>query len=176
MQDSYIFVNVPPSLNKDEHDFFEYNPELRYFSCINTLIKSVGPKVASDIMWATYLVLDPDSKFYAQRFDVRKNNIATNFLKIADFDWDKYDYLLTCYPEISMSPSKADYFRIRNLFNKLLGDVEMTEDLSKVQSFLTTLDRTYSGLDKSEMRMVKEKEKGKEVRGSEQPGKLAKRQ
>lgn len=175
MRGNYLFINVPPGLDKDTHDFFEYNPELRYFDCVNSLIKRVGPKVASDVMWATYLVLDPDSKFYGARIEVRKDLIARNFLKTQDFDWDQYDSILSCYPEISMSPAKADYFRIRKLFNSLLDQVEGTDDISKVQSFLTSLDKTYSGLDKAESRMTKEKEKAKEVKGHEQPGKFAKK-
>lgn len=172
MRDNYVFVNVPPNLNKDEHDFFEYNPELRYFGCINQLMKSVGAKLASDVMWAVYLVLDPESKFFGQRLIERKATIATNFLGISDFAWDQYDYVMACYPEISMSPAKSDYFRVRNIFNRLLDDVEAVEDISKIQSFLTSLDKTYAGMDKAEMRMTKEKEQAKELRGSQKPGKF----
>lgn len=175
MQDKYLFVNVPPSLNKDDHDFFEYNPELRYFDCINRLIKKIGAKEASDVMWAVYLTLDPDSKLFASRLDVRKDLVARNFLKAPDFNWDLYEDILTCYPNISMSPSKADYYRIRALFDKLLSEVETSDDRQAIQSFFATLERTYKGLDTSESRMVKEREVAKDVRGQEQPGKFAKR-
>lgn len=173
MRENYLFVNVPPGLNKDTHDFFEWNPELRYFDCINKLVKSVGPMTASNIMWAVYLVLDPDSKFYAERLESRKKHIADNFLKIPDFDWDSIDYVMSCYPGISMSPAKSDYYRVRSLFNKLLDDAEGYES-AEAQAFLSKLSSIYIGIDKSETRMVKEKGKATEVKGSQQPGKFAK--
>ena len=172
MRDDYLFVNVPPKLNKEEHDFFEFNPELRYFDCINTLIKNVGPQVASDVMWAVYLYLDPDSKFFSQRPEVRKDYIEKNFLKIPDFNWDDYDYVLACYPNISMSPSKADYFRIRSLFNRVLSESEGA-DIETASSLLSKLSTIYTGLDKSESRMIKEQKAAAEVKGMEQPGKFA---
>lgn len=173
MRENYLFVNVPPGLNKETHDFFEWNPELRYFDCINQLVKSVGPMTASNIMWAVYLVLDPDSKFYAERLEIRKKHIADNFLKIPDFDWDSIDYVLSCYPKISMSPAKNDYYRVRSLFNKMLDEVE-GEESEKIQAFLAKLSSIYLGIDKSENRMVKEKGKAIEVKGTQQPGKFAK--
>lgn len=173
MRDNYLFVNVPPNLDLS-HDFFEYNPELRYYDCINRLIKNVGPKVASNVMWAIYLVIDPDSKFYAQQFEVRKDNIAKNFLKIPDFNWDDYDYVISCYPDISMSPSKSDYYRIRKLFNRVLDDAD-GEEINIATNFLSKLNGIYVGLDKAEVRMSKEKQQAKDVRGEEQPGKFAKK-
>lgn len=173
MRLTYLFVNVPPNLNKEDHDFFEWNPELRYFDCITRLIKNKGSKVASDLMWAVYLTLDPDSKFFSERLEARRKHIAENFLGIPDFDWDSIDYVLACYPEISMSPAKSDYFRVRALFNRLLDEVEGYES-AKVESFLSNLQKIYVGLDKSEIRMTKEKDKEREVRGSQKPGKFAK--
>ena len=176
MRDNYLFVNVPPSLDKEKHDFFDYNPELRYFDCINNLIKKVGGKLASDVMWAVYLVLDPDSKYFASQLNTRKELISKNFLNIPDFDWDIYEEVMTCYPTISMSPSKSDYYRIRSLFDTLLNEVEKSKkDKDAIQSFFNTLERTYKGLDNAETRMAKEKDKAAEVKGQDQPGKFAAR-
>lgn len=69
---SFKFVRVPPSLDVEEHDFFEYNPELRYIDPIPRLVEKVGSLLASKVMWAIYFLEDPDSKFYALRTEEKK--------------------------------------------------------------------------------------------------------
>lgn len=154
--DKYKFVTVPGGLEKDKHDFFEYNPELRFFPAVDRLFEEVGPQVASNIMWAVYLAEDPDSKFYTQRPELRRRYTEQGFLRIEGFDWDRYKYLIDAYPEMSMSTSKRDFYRLRRKYDSLLDEVEGL-GINDALPFYKALKVIYEGLELAESKWMKEK-------------------
>jgi hypothetical protein len=169
MAEVYKFITVPPSLDKEKHDFFVYNPEIRYYPQVEKLVKDVGPLVASNIMWAIYLSEDPSSKFYTNRIEVRRKYVEEVFLKIEGFDWESYSYLITAYPDMAMSLAKRDFHRLRKKYDTLLNEVE-GYDLEKSLPFFKSLKIIYEGLEKAEDRMNKENATAKSGGGKNTPG------
>jgi hypothetical protein len=166
---SFKFVVVPANLDADEHDFFEYNPELRYIDPITRLVDQRGQEVASKVMWATYLSEDPDSKFYAMRLEERRYQIAKNFLKAIDFDWESYKYVIDAYPDIAMSPKKRRFQRLNSKFEQMLNEIE-GNDLKVSIMFYSKLEAIYKGLQRAETAYEEEKSKTVETRGQQQSG------
>lgn len=171
---NFKFVTVPPGLDVEEHDFFEYNPELRYLDPIPRLIDQKGQMLASRVMWATYLSEDPDSKFYAMRLEERRYHIAKNVLGAVDFDWVSYQYVIDAYPDISMSLKKRRFQRLNNKFEQMLGELE-GHDLKTSIPFYAKLESMYKGLQRAENAYEEEKAKTVETRGQQQSGFFGKR-
>lgn len=166
----YRFIVVPPNLDADEHDFFEYNPELQYIDPVPRLIKDVGPMVASRVMWAVYLSEDPQSKFFSMREEERRYQISKNFLKNVDFGWDLYGYMIDAYPDISMSKKKARFQRLDKKFDQMLNEME-GDNLKEAVTFYSKLDAMYRGLKKAEEAYEEEMAEALvETRGQQQSG------
>ena len=164
------FVQGNPEL-----DFFEQNPELRYFPVIQQLLKSVGPDVASRICWAVYLTEDPESKYYAMDKEDRRNVIAENYLKIPDFNWDEYSYLISEYPNMAMSQTKKWYKVLIDKMDEQISSIndlelETEKDFEKFMSFYTKIKVMFEGVDKVEAKYQQEKSKIIETRGVQQSG------
>lgn len=166
---SFKFVRVPPSLDVEEHDFFEYNPELRYIDPIPRLVEKVGSLLASKVMWAIYFLEDPDSKFYALRTEEKKYQIAKNVMGSNDFDWEQYRFVIDAYPDISMSPKKRRFQRLNSKFEEMLNEVEGS-DVKVSMVFYSKLDAIYKGLQRAEAAYEEEKSKSVETRGQQQSG------
>lgn len=166
---NFKFITVPPNLDVDEHDFFEYNPELRYIDPIPKLIENVGQMLASKVMWCIYFVEDPDSKFYAMREEEKRYQVSKNVLKVEDFDWESYKYIIDAYPDISMSPKKRRFQRLNKKFEEMLNEMEGS-DLKTSIPFYSKLDSMYKGLQRSETAYEEEKAKTVETRGQQQSG------
>lgn len=166
-------VSVPPHLDKDTHDFFFYNPELRYYPVVDKLLSDVGPQVASNIMWAIYLAEDPSSKFYTNRPEQRRKYVEDVFLKIPGFDWSLYQYVIDFYPEMTMSLATRDYYRLRRKYDSLLDEVEGLGIKDSVP-FFKSLKQIYDGLESAEAKMLKERSMANGAnKGKNAPGKGA---
>lgn len=168
------FVQGNPEL-----DFFDQNPELRYFPVIQQLLKSVGPEVSSKIMWAIYLTEDPESKYYAMDKDDRRNVIAENYLKIPDFSWEEYDYIISEYPNIAMTQTKKWYkVLIDKMDEQIINirdmELETKEDFEKFMSFYTKIKVMFDGVNVVEAKHLQEKAKIVETRGQQQSGHFGK--
>lgn len=166
---SFKFVVVPANLDVEEHDFFDYNPELKFIDPIPRLIERVGQMVASRVMWAIYLSEDPDSKFYAMREQEKRYQISKNFLKAIDFDWESYKYVIDAYPDISMSSKKRRFQRLNKKFEQMLDEMEGS-DLKTSIPFYSKLEVMYKGLQRAETAYEEEKSKTVETRGQQQSG------
>lgn len=165
---SYKFVTVPPDLDAEKHDFFDYNGELKYLDPIPRLIKDVGQMLASKVMWAIYLTEDPDSKFFPMQLEEKRYQISKNFLSNTDFDWDSYQYVINAYPEISMSKKKARFYRLDRKFDQLLDEIEGSDSKDSI-NFFGRLESMYKGLQRAEEAYEEEK-KSSEAKGSQQSG------
>lgn len=171
----YKFIQGDP-----DKDFWEQNPELKYFNCTRQLIEQVGPLVGSSIMWAVYLTESPESKYYPMDLAERRNIIATNYLKIPDFDWDKYDYLIADFPDISMSKVQRWYKALVDAFDNAVYeikkfDVKKEKEFNQFIQVFSKLETMFKGIDRVEAKYEAEKEKFKESRGQGQSGFFGKR-
>lgn len=158
-------IIIPQDLDILEHDFFELNPEYKFFNGTNTLIKNVGPLLASKVMWAIYLTEDPDSAYYGLELKERRELIQSNYLKNEDFDWDEYKYVITDYPKMLMTPAKRRYKKLNDNFDKMLEELE-GEALKDAANFYKSLESMYKGLLLVESQYNKQKQREKEQVGS----------
>lgn len=165
------FITVPPNLNVDNenHNFFAFNGELRYMEPVPKLIKTVGKDMASKVLWGTYLLLDPDSKFFGLRFEERQRQIAKNVLGDEDFDWEIVSFMLEAYPNMAMSKKKRNYFRLETKYQQLLNEVE-GDNVDVAVNFFSKLKTILGGLDVAEKAFEEENAKVRQARGSEQSG------
>lgn len=137
-------IIVPQNLNTD-HDFFDFNPQYRYFDEISKLYSDVGPELASLVMWCIFLTEDPDSAFYGLSREDRRKQVSNNFLNNIDFDWDEYEYVIVAYPSITMTNAKRRYKILNDNFDKML--VQLTgQELKDASSFYRDLKKMYEGL------------------------------
>lgn len=81
-----------------EKDFFEQNPEVQYIEDFRKLIDEEGSRErASRVMWAMYLVYDPNSDWYNMSTPEKKELARDNYLKDKEFDFDEYRWLRKAY-------------------------------------------------------------------------------
>lgn len=162
-----------------EEDFFQQNPQVRYFPAVQRLLKSVAGDVeAGRILWAVYLTEDPDSKYYPLPYRERRSIIAENYLKEAEFDWDQYSYLIEAYPLMCLGTTERWYKTLADKFGEIVdavGSMDAKEDFKDLLPMYDKLEKMFKGLDIVESKMQKEKSQRVEVRGSAQPGFFGKR-
>lgn len=154
-------IIVPSNLSIEDHDFFDYNPEMRYFDAVSKLYDDVGPMIASRIMWAVYLTEDTDSDFYGLSIEDRRGQIESNFLKNDIFNWSEYQYLIDSYPEIVMTPAQRRYKKLNDNFDIMLSQLE-GQELKDASAFYSKLKSMYEGLSFVEQKYKEERQKEKE--------------
>jgi hypothetical protein len=155
-----------------EGDFFEQNPQLRYFPATQQLLSSAAEN-ASKLMWAVYLTEDPESKYYALPYEERRRIIAENYLKDPGFDWESVAYLVEAYPDMSLSRIGRWYKQLSDQFERMVQTVSTMDTIDQFKDVLSMyekLDKVFKGLEVVENAMQKEKAKSVEVRGASQPG------
>lgn len=165
-----------------EHDFFESNQEIRYFDSVIELINVYGKERASRIMWAVYLVTDPNSDFHSISIDDRRKIIAKNYLKEEDFNWDDelINGIIDEYPEWFLSGIEKRYRSLSDLLDRTVSKVEKLKvendkDFDKINTFLRSIKPIFEGLLAVKKSFDTEKETSKNIRGEDQPGWLAKK-
>lgn len=167
-------ANVTFIQGSPEEDFFQQNPQVRYFDPIQKLLSSVaGDAEAGRIMWAVYLTEDPDSKYYALPYVERRRIIAENYLKDPDFDWEKYDYVVSGYPDMCLGVTERWYKTLADKFSDMVTAVskmDVIDEYKEILMMFEKLEKMFKGLDIVENKMQKEKSQRVEVRGSAQPG------
>lgn len=163
-------IIVPQNLDAEDHDFFDFNPEYRYFDEISKLYKDVGASLASKVMWAIYLTEDPQSAFYGLKREDRRKQVESNYLQNDSFEWDQYEYLVVAYPTITMSPAKRRYKTLNDHFDTMLSQLK-GEELKNASSFYRDLKKVYEGLIFVESTYDKEKQRQNDA-GSSKEGKF----
>ncbi len=165
--------NVTFIVGNPEEDFFQQNPQVRYFPEVQRLLGTVAEDVAGKIMWAIYLTEDPDSKYYPITYEERRKIIAENYLKQDDFDWGKYDFLVEAYPIMCLGITERWYKSLSDKFGDLVAAVTKMDVIDEYKELILMYDKVekmVKGLEAVKSLMQKEKAKRVEVRGSSQPG------
>lgn len=156
-----------------ELDFFEQNPQVRYYPEIQDMIQKNAAEDASKIMWAVYLTEDPSSKYYAIPYEERRKIIAENYLKDPNFQWDSIQKLVSAYPEICLSKTERWYKKLSDKFEDMVQTVSTMSTIDDFKDILTMFDKlekVFKGLEVVENHMKKEKASQTELRGTTKPG------
>lgn len=176
MSAAFQFVEGNP-----EHDFWEQNPQLRYFDQTKKLIEDIGEEKASKVMWAVFLLLDTGSKFRTIDYEERKKIISDNYLNDSRFNWEEFNYLIDAYPEMAMSPAQQIYKVLYDKFNDAVrqiknSDISDDREFAKFVALFSKLDTMFKGLATAEDRYKQEKAVFIETRGQQQSGFFGKKQ
>lgn len=166
-------ANVTFIAGNPELDFFQQNPQVRYFPAVQRLLSNVAEDAAGKIMWAVYLTEDPDSKYYAISYEERRKIIADNYLKDPSFDWTSVSYLIEAYPEMCLDVTERWYKTLADKFSDMVTAVSKMDVIDEYKDIILMydkLEKMFKGLDIIENKMQKEKSKRVEVRGTAQPG------
>ena len=163
-------VVIPTQFDKSTN-FFDYNPELRHHPVISKYIRKRGEEFTSSMMWAIYMVEDPDSKLFSLPLD-KKVEIATKFLGFK-YDYDKYDDLINTYRELLMTKVEAWYSRLVKKFDKMLAELESENDLEKSFNYFSKIKPIFSALDDVKKMYDKERNSKVKERGRQKSGLLA---
>ena len=160
-----------------EYDFFEQNPELKVVGVFKRLLEEETPEFASKVAWAIYLTEDPNSKLYRMQRELRRAEVAKNFLDNPRFNWGKYDYLINAYGRICLT-KEAALFKIwadeldeLTAFLKQLSHDDERESRRKVQ-IMKDMEKIWKSYEAVKAKMI-ESEKESQLRGG---GKLSVRQ
>lgn len=156
-----------------EEDFFQQNPQVRYFDPVQRLLSSAAEDVAGKIMWAVYLTEDPDSKYYPLPYEERRRIIAENYLKQPDFPWEDYSYVVSAYPDMCLGVTERWYKMLADKYSDMVvavSKMDVIEEYKEILMMYDKLEKIFKGLDVVENKMRKEKAQRVEVRGSAQAG------
>ena len=121
----FQLVNIDPSAIDVEDDFWETNPQLKYYPVFKELYnedKSKKKVNSSKTMWCLWMICDPHpkNKVFHQMLDDQKEIIKAYFPK---FPWSELKVLQAAYDKYCISRAKRDF-------------VEMMETLTKRKEFL----------------------------------------
>jgi hypothetical protein len=145
-------------------DFFEQNPELEFREPCVTLLKNEKKQEASKIMWAIYMLEDPDSQFYRLPVNQRKEEIENNFLKDNKFDWEKYKYVVDGYPSLVFSKEKYMFKIWSDKLDQLTSylkdlDFSKEKESEKALKIMKEMKPIWEGYEKVKGKMVEEESK-----------------
>jgi len=153
--------------NVDE-DFFEANPQFKYIGFFSKKINDYGEKMASDLCWAAYMYMHPESQMWNMKVADRYKEITTNFLKPRGSKIDKREFEKFTDEFMRVAASyKARVYR--NLKEKLMEVVEGAETSEEKIDLLNKFAKMYDSLETAENAYNKEKDlKNQSVRGDKQ--------
>lgn len=125
----YRLVNIDPGNINIEDDFWELNPQLKYYPVFKELYdgdKSKGKKNSSKTMWCVWMLSDPhpDNKTFHRTPDEKKEIINAYYPK---FPWNKAPELDIAYSKYCVSRAKRDF-------------IQTMETLTKRKEFLTNAE------------------------------------
>lgn len=148
-----------------DKDFFEQNPELKYKTEFKKLLEEY-PKEASKVAWATYLLEDPNSKFYRVPREERLKEVENNYYKI---DYKKFKWFMDAYSrnvltkEQSMFKIHCDKLDELTAFLKELS-LDDESQFKKYISIMDKLPKIWDAFETIKTKMNEEESKSK-IRG-----------
>jgi hypothetical protein len=159
--------------NPDVDDFFEKNFELKYIKEFRELIDKEGLEKAGRLMWAIWLTEDPSSRLYGLGLEVRRDNVAKNYLKNADFDFEQYNWLIDAYRKYAMSNKTrmyADYQEVMDRRHKYLMElsIEYSENSKEIDDMMLKTKKIWDELEKIEKEYLSEQEGSTKTKGDSQ--------
>lgn len=161
-----------------ESNFFDNNPEFRYFDETAELIEKLGEKAASKIMHAVYLTEDPNSAFYTFSKEDRRKLVQRNYLKQEDFEWEEYDNIIRAWPGWFLTSIEKNYKSLCDTFDKMVFEVsalDMTDSKQQKMALdvLKSIEGVFKGLGTVAKMFNAEQENKRGTRGQDQAGFLA---
>lgn len=158
-----------------DSNFWESNPDSKYFDECVELIDQFGLKRSSQLMWAVYLSEHPDSDFFSFTIKDKRDTIAKNFLKDKDFDWSILESTIKKFPDWLMTSAEKNFKRFSDMLDQLVSEAEELDIKNKDQGSLKLqIMKSVDPLIKSYRTIKevfdKEKESKRNVRGEDQPG------
>jgi len=145
-----------------ELNFFEQNPELRYLSEIKKAVSEYSEKEASKILWAIYMIEDPNSKLYRIPKDKRIEEVQKNYYNI---DVEKFKDLIRAYPGLISMSKEEKMFKVHvDKLDELTGflkDLCLTapDEFDKALKILEKLPKIWSGFDTVKTKLIESQEK-----------------
>jgi hypothetical protein len=141
------------------------------FSNIYKEDKSKSKTKSSQIMWAIALLVDPDSKFSNISYTNRKDMISKDYLKLENFDWDKYKDAIMFYERSLISPAKRQLM----VWNKKMDEktiyldtLTYEENADTIEGLLKTNVKLFEDLERLLRLVDKEKNEGATKGGAEE--------
>lgn len=161
-------------------NFFEQNPEYRYYDAINNLLKHHSEDQASRLIWAVYLVEHPSSPFYKKFIDDRRHIVAKNYLQEEDFDWEEPEIkdLIRDFPSIFMSKGEIMFKIWMDKFEEgtiWIKNQTFDENASGLFKQLGSVKSTWTDFLEMKEKFDIEQAKQVETRGDRKMGAAAKR-
>lgn len=159
------FVKGNPELS-----FFQQNPEHRYIGVIADLIREKGESEADRLMWAVYLVEDPNSVFYRMPMKERLLEVATYYLKNPEFDWESIKDLRIKYAKLMLS--KEEYL-FKVWADKLdegmhyIQELKFEDSSTKIVALMDKFGKIWEAYDKAQKKMLDSHKKAN-IRGGGQ--------
>lgn len=139
-------------------DFWEQNPALRFLSDLKDVQNT---KSSSKIMWAVYLIEDPDSPFYKIPREDRISEVQANYYNL---DIKKYNYLLNAYSRLCLTKEEAMFKIHMDSMDQLTShlkslDIGEDKDFNKMIKVMEKLPKIWEGLEKIKTKMIDKKNK-----------------
>ena len=165
-----------------ENSFWEENNGINIHSVFNTFWEkdvSENKKESSKIMWAIYLLVNPDSILYND--PAKDVSIVKNFIKDLNFKWDDYEDLVYAYKDIVLTTAEKalqNWNELMTMRDKSLkkmyiscmdagenGEVNATE-LKNLDSILANTPKMFADYSKIKKEYEEEKtqKKGKSIK------------
>lgn len=125
----FQLVNIDPGAFDIEDDFWEMNPQLKYYPVFKDLYdedSSAKKKHSSKVMWCLWMLKDPHpkNKVFHQSTEDQKEVINAFYKK---FPWKRLEELEAVYSRYCLSRPKRDF-------------IEMMETLTKRKEFLKSAE------------------------------------
>lgn len=148
-----------------EFDFFEQNPEIKYFSEFSDIVKDEN---GSKIMWSLYMSEDPDSKLFRMPKDQRISEIIDNYYPeyIHNEELSKKYANLVLNKEQQLYKIHIEKLEDLTTYLKQL-EVDKDQDFDKYIKIIDKLPKAWEALEKIKSKMI-DKENKSTVRGGAQ--------
>lgn len=145
-----------------ELNFFDQNPELRYISEIKKAVADYSDKEASKILWAIYMIEDPNSKLYRIPKDKRIEEVRKNYYEI---DVDKFKELIKAYSGLISMSKEERMFKVHvdklDELTSYLQNLTLSapDEFEKALKILEKLPKIWSGFDTVKTKLIESHEK-----------------
>jgi len=154
-----------------QEDFFEQNSELTILPNIKQLRIDKGDEVASKILWAIYLIEDPQSSFYRIPREERIEEVKREYF---DINLEDYQELLNEYCRFILTKEQAMLKFYFDLMDKLVIRLkslnpERDKDLDNAIRILERVPKIWEGLEKIKKNM-KEEDGRTQIKGNAREG------
>lgn len=154
-------------------DIFEQNPEIEFISGIKEFIKKCGgKKKASKLLWAVYMVEDPNSKlFRIMDREERMSEVAKNFLGDEKFDWSDLDTIISSYGRIALTKEEVFF----NIWSQKLDELQaylkftdISQDPESILKIMEKIPKIIDGYEETKNKFLVSHKKGKVLGGRQE--------